>query len=80
MVHILTPGSTNQFGLYRLPCGSTTWQYIGPTADSNTYFFTPTTSSGILWAYAGGTYPGRLSGVIGGQQALPGVLSTATYP
>lgn len=76
----MAPGTTNQLGLYRLPRGSTTWQYIGPTAGSNTYFFAPTTSGGILWAYAGGTYPGRLSGVIGGQQALPGVLATATYP
>ncbi len=73
----------NQLGMYRLPRGSTTWQYLGPIAggnSSNAFFFAPTSNGGMLWVYAGGTYSGRLSGIIGGHQALPGVLSTATYP
>jgi Putative zinc-finger len=76
----LAPGSDSQLGLYRLPRGSATWRYLGPTPGSNAFFFAPTPKSGILWAYAGGTYQGRLSGDIGGHQSLPGVLSTATYP
>jgi hypothetical protein len=75
----LAPGTHSQLGIYRLPQGATTWQYLGPTAGSNAYFFAPTPGGGILWAYAGGTYTGRLSGIIGGQQMLPGVIATATY-
>lgn len=77
----LAPGSDFQFGLYRLPRGSTTWQFLGPISGSNAFFFAPTPNGGILWAYAGGTFAeARLSGSIGGHQALPGVLSTASYP
>jgi hypothetical protein len=77
----LAPGSDSQFGLYRLPRGSTTWQFLGPTAGSIAFFFAPTPNGGLLWAYAGGTFVGaRVSGSIGGHQALPGVLSTASYP
>jgi hypothetical protein len=76
----LAPGSDSQFGLYRLPRGATTWRYLGPTPGSNAFFFAPTPNGGALWAYAGGFYLGRLSGIIGGHQSLPGVLSTATYP
>lgn len=77
----LAPGNDSQFGLYRLPRGSTTWQFLGPTAGSIAFFFAPTPNGGTLWAYAGGTFAGaRLSGSIGGHQALPGVLSTASYP
>ncbi len=75
------PGSDSQLGLYRLPRGSTTWQYLGPIAGSNAFFFAPTANGGLLWAYAGGGgQGGQLSGSIGGHQSLPGVLSTASYP
>jgi hypothetical protein len=38
-------------------------------------------NGGLLWAYAGGGgQGGRLIGSIGGHQALPGVLATASYP
>ena len=38
-------------------------------------------NGGLLWAYAGSmSYMGRLNGSIGGHQALPGVLATASYP
>jgi len=81
MLMDLAPGSDSQVGLYRLPQGSTTWQYLGPISGSNAFFFTPTPNGGILWAYTGGTFSGaRLAGIIGGHQALPGVLSTASYP
>lgn len=70
----------NQLGLYRLPRGSTTWQYLGPTAGGNAYFFAPTSNGAILWLYPGGVSPGRLSGIMGRQPALPDALSTATYP
>jgi hypothetical protein len=76
----LAPGSDSQLGLYRLPQGSTTWQYIGPMTGSNAFFIAPTPSGGVLWGYAGGTYTGRLSGIIGGHQMLPGGLTTASYP
>jgi hypothetical protein len=76
----LAPGSDSQLGLYRLPQGSNTWQYLGPTSGSNAYFFAPASGGGILWAFAGGTYQGRLIGIIGGHQLLPGVVATATYP
>ena len=46
----------------------------------NAFFVAPTSGASVLWAYAGGTYLGRLSGGIGGHLALPGVLATATYP
>jgi hypothetical protein len=76
----LAPGSTSQLGLYRLPHGATTWQYSGPMTGRNAFFVAPTSGGGVLWAYAGGTYLGRLSGDIGGHLAVPGVLTTATYP
>lgn len=76
----LAPGSDSQLALYRLPPNATTWQYLGPIAGSNAYFFAPTPTGGVLWAFAGGEYAARLSGSIGGHQALPGVLATATYP
>ncbi len=76
----VAPGSDSQLGLYRLPQGATRWQYLGPTSGSNAFFYAPTQDGGILWAYAGGTYSNvQLGGIIGGQQTLPGVLSTATY-
>jgi hypothetical protein len=76
----LAPGSDSQLGLYRLPQGSTMWQYLGPIAGSNAFFFAPTPNGGILWAHAGGTFLARLAGIIGGHQTLPGALSTANYP
>jgi hypothetical protein len=66
-------------GLYRLPQGSAAWQYIGPLAGGSSAFFAPTSSGGVFWAYVGGYHLGRLSGIIGGLQSLPGVLFTATY-
>ncbi len=75
----LAPGASSQFGIFRLPQGATTWQYLGPTSGSIAYFFAPTAGGGILWAYAGGIYTGRLSGTIGGHQMMPGVIATAMY-
>jgi hypothetical protein len=80
LVEALALGSDSQLGLYRLPQGTTTWQYIGPMTGSNAFFIAPTANGGVLWAYAGGTYTSRLSGIIGGHQMLPGVLATASYP
>ncbi|HEX8032231.1 MAG TPA: hypothetical protein VF510_00205 [Ktedonobacterales bacterium] len=70
LVAALAPGSTDQAGLYRLPRGSTIWQYLGPLAGDYTYSFAPTPQGGILWANSGG----------GNYEALPGAFSTATYP
>ncbi|HEU5439767.1 MAG TPA: hypothetical protein VFU88_10795, partial [Ktedonobacterales bacterium] len=75
----LAPGSGSQVGIYRLPRDSAKWQYLGPTSGGM-LFFVPTSNGGVLWAFTGGAYLGWFSGSIGGHQALPGVLSTATYP
>lgn len=80
LIMMPAPGSQSQLALYRLPRGATTWQYLGPLAGSNAFFIASTPAGGILWAFAGGEYATRLSGTIGGHQALPGVLATATYP
>lgn len=55
---VRTPGSQSQFGLYRLPQGSTQWQSVGPTFGSNAFFFAPTPNGGVLWAYAAGRIRG----------------------
>lgn len=70
LVAALAPGSTDQPGLYRLPRGSTTWQYLGRLAGDYTFSYAPTARGGILWANSGG----------GNYEALPGTFSTATYP
>jgi hypothetical protein len=76
LVTALAPGTTDQTGLYRLPRGSSTWQYLGPMLGGYQYIFAPTSQGGILWAYTGGTYTTRWMGY----ETLPGLLSTATYP
>jgi hypothetical protein len=73
------PGIDPQVGLYRLPQGSTTWQYLGLTTGSDAFFFVPTPNGGVLWVYAGGIFWPQLSGSIG-DQWLPGAISTASYP
>ncbi|MGZ3602570.1 MAG: hypothetical protein ACXWQ5_23845 [Ktedonobacterales bacterium] len=70
LVAALAPSITDQPGLYRLPRGSTTWEYLGPLAGDYTYTYAPTAQGGILWANSGG----------GNYEALPGAFSTATYP
>lgn len=76
LVTALAPGATDQNGvsgpdgLYRLPRGSTTWQYLGTMAGSYIYSFAPTPQGGVLWANTGGR----------NYEALPGLFSTATYP
>jgi hypothetical protein len=73
------PGIDPQVGLYRLPQGSTMWQYLGLTTGSDAFFFVPTPNGGVLWVYAGGIFWPQLSGSIG-DQWLPGALAAASYP
>ncbi len=62
-------GVSGADGLYRLPRGSTTWQYLGIMAG-DTYSFAPTPQGGVLWANTGGR----------NYEALPGLFATAAYP
>ena len=75
-----TKGSTTIYGLYRLPKGASTWQYLGPIAGRAAYFFAETPQGGILWAFGGATEKTPLSGAIVSYERRPGALTTATYP
>lgn len=76
----LAEGSTTIHGLYRLPKGASTWQYLGPIAGRSAYFFAETPQGGILWAFGGATDKTPLSGAIVSYESRPGALTTATYP
>jgi hypothetical protein len=80
----IAPDRASHLGLYRLPADTGRWEYLGQLSGSNAMLYTPSAGSaaggGVLWLYAGGTYLGSLSGIIGGHQSLPGTLTTASYP
>lgn len=76
----LAEGSTTIHGLYRLPKGATTWQYLGPIPGGGGYFFAETPKGGILWAGGGATEKTPLSGGVVSYDGRPGAFTTATYP
>jgi hypothetical protein len=50
--------------LYRLPAGSTQWEFVGPI-PSNQLFYVAHPGSGVLWVYGGGASLDTLGGPLG---------------
>lgn len=66
-------------GLYRLPAGSSQWQYLGPL-PGNAYFIAPTARGGALWSFGGGVHPGTLSGTLGQTSYGSGIFAADYQP
>lgn len=69
----------NGSDLYRLPAGSTQWQYLG-SMPGNAGLYAPTAHGGAFWSYGGGGLYGYPSGTLGRTANGSGISASDIQP